>query len=68
MRAVLQRAAPASQAHYARRRPEQTPRYRLVREHYESFAAEVGSASGGTGLPQFVKDGEFTIKCTTLGC
>jgi hypothetical protein len=55
MRAALQRAAPASQAHYARGRPEQTPLYRLVRQHYETFAAEVAHASGA-GLPQFVKD------------
>ena len=54
MGAAPQRAA-ASSPHYERRRPEQTPLYRLVRQHYESFAAEVDNA-GGAGLPQFVKD------------
>ena len=27
-----------------------------MRQHYETFAAEVDHASGVTGLPQFVKD------------
>ena len=39
-----------------RRRPEQTPLHQLVRQHDETFVAEVGNASGGVGLPQFVKD------------
>ena len=50
MRAAHLREAAASAPQYERRRPEQTPLYRLVREHYETFAAEVA------GLPQFVKD------------
>ncbi len=58
MRAAAVRKAPATalhQPHYERRRPEQTPLYRLVREHYQSFAAEVAHATG-TGLPPFIKD------------
>jgi hypothetical protein len=47
-------AVPAPQQRYERRRPEQTPLYRLVRQHYETFAAERESV--GVGLPQFVKD------------
>ncbi len=50
MRAARLREAAATTPHYERRRPEQTPLYRLVRQHYETFAAEV------EGLPQFVKD------------
>ena len=49
MRPALLRAASA-QPRYERRRPEETMLYRLVQQHYETFAAEV------TGLPQFVKD------------
>ena len=45
--------APA-QPHYERRRPEQTPLYRLVRTHYATFAAEVDAC--GATLPQFIKD------------
>ena len=56
MGAALQRAAIASPPRYERRRPEQTLRYRLVREHYETFASEIERAAGGAGLPQFVKD------------
>ena len=41
MGAAPQRAAAASPPRYERRRPEQTPLYRLVREHYETFAAEI---------------------------
>ena len=72
MRAATQRATAASAPHYQRRRPEQTPLYRLVRQHYATFAAEVDSASGGTGLPQFVKD-EFDAyldcgMCRDHGC
>ncbi len=55
MGAAPLREASASAPHYERRRPEQTPLYRLVRQHYETFAAEVERATG-TGLPQFVKD------------
>ena len=50
MRAARLREAAANAPRYERRRPEQTPLYRLVRQHYETFAAEV------EGLPQFVKD------------
>jgi hypothetical protein len=49
MRPALLRAAAAIPRRYERRRPEQTTLYRLVQQHYETFAAEVG-------LPQFVKD------------
>ncbi len=57
MGAAPQRAAVASPPRYERRRPEQTPLYRLVREHYESFAADVERhTGGGEGLPRFVKD------------
>ena len=52
--AELRCAAPASPPQYERRRPEQTPLYRLVQQHFETFAAEVA------GLPQFVKD-EFDV-------
>ena len=48
-------AVPApQQPQYQRRRPEQTPLYRLVREHYATFAAEVEAQ--GASLPPFVKD------------
>ena len=50
MRPARLREAAASPPQYQRRRPEQTPLYRLVQQHYETFAAEVA------GLPQFVKD------------
>ena len=57
MGAAPQRAAVASPPRYERRRPEQTPLYRLVRAHYETFAAEIERHTGGSaGLPQFVKD------------
>ena len=56
MRPALQCVAAASAPRYERRRPEQTPLYRLVQQHYETFAAEVERAATGTGLPQFVKD------------
>lgn len=62
MRAAPQRAVAATSPHYQRRRPEQTPLYRLVRAHYETFAAEVDAH--GARLPQFVKD-EFE---TYLDC
>ncbi len=63
------RAAAAITPHYERRRPEQTSLYRMVREHYATFAAEVDHASGGTGPPQFVKD-EFAayLDCGILAC
>jgi hypothetical protein len=54
MRATIQRAATTRRPHYQRRRPEQTPLYRLVRAHYETFAAEVEAS--GNGLPRFVKE------------
>ncbi len=54
MRAAPQRAVAATSPHYQRRRPEQTPLYRLVRAHYETFAADVEAS--GAGLPRFVKD------------
>ena len=48
-KAVL-RAAPAHTAHYERRRPEETILHHLVREHLETFLAQV-EARTGTGLP-----------------
>ena len=56
MGAAPQRAA-ACPPYYQRRRPEQTPLYRLVREHYETFAAEVERATR-PGLLQFVEKRE----------
>ena len=64
MRAAQQRAAAAGPRPYERRRPEQTPLYRLVREHYATFAADVAHVASGAGLPRFVKD-EFA---TYLDC
>jgi len=61
-KAVL-RAAPAHTVHYERRRPEETILHCLVREHLETFLAQV-EARTGTGLPAFVKD-EFEA---FLGC
>ena len=62
--AHLREAAAAPR--YERRRPEQTPLYRLVRAHYETFAAEVEQATG-TGLPQFIKDEfEAYLECGIL--
>jgi hypothetical protein len=60
------RAAPANAVHYEWRRPEQTTLYRLVREHLETFLAQV-EAGGAASLPQFVKD-EFDAfpKCGIL--
>jgi hypothetical protein len=65
MRAATPRATAASAPHYQRRRPEQTPLYRLVRAHYETFAAEVGAH--GAGLPPFVKEEfEAYLECGIL--
>ena len=48
--------APAGNpVHYERRRPEETTLYQVVREHLESFSAQV-EAQTGASLPQFVKD------------
>ncbi|MBM3739342.1 MAG: hypothetical protein FJW39_26530 [Acidobacteria bacterium] len=64
-RAVL-RAATAHTVHYERRRPEETIRHRLVREHLETFLAQV-EARTGTGLPGFVKDEfEAFLECGIL--
>ena len=50
---------------YERRRPEQTPLCRLVRAHYESFAADVDAT--GTNLLQFVIDEfEAYLECGIL--
>jgi Putative transposase/Transposase zinc-binding domain len=69
MRPALQRTAAASPPRYQhreRRRPEQTPLYRLVRAHYETFAAEVGRAATGA-LPRFVRDEfEAYLECGIL--
>ena len=51
--AVL-RAAPARTVHYERRRPEETVLHCLVREHLQTFLAQV-QAKNATGLPEFVK-------------
>ena len=60
------RAAPARTVRYERRRPEQTLLHRLVREHLETFLAQV-QARTGTGLPEFVRDefGAF-LECGIL--
>ena len=60
------RAAPAHTVQYERRRPEQTLLHRLVREHLETFLAQV-EARTGTGLPAFVRD-EFEgfLECGIL--
>ena len=63
--AVL-RAAPAHTVHYERRRPEQTILHCLVREHRETFLAQV-AARTGTRLPEFVKDEfEAFLECGIL--
>jgi hypothetical protein len=57
MRAAHLREAAASAPPYQHRegrRPEQTPLYRVVQQHYETFAAEVEHVA--TALPQFVKE------------
>jgi hypothetical protein len=60
------RAAAANTVCYERRRPEETTLYRLVREHLETFLAQV-EAGGTASLPQFVKD-EFDafLECGIL--
>jgi hypothetical protein len=60
------RAAPAHTVQYERRRPEQTLLHRLVREHLETFLAQV-QARTGTGLLEFVRD-EFEgfLECGIL--
>ena len=60
------RATPAHTVQYERRRPEQTLLHRLVREHLETFLAQV-EARTGTGLPAFVR-GEFEafLECGIL--
>jgi hypothetical protein len=60
------RAAPAHTVQYERRRPEQTLLHRLVREHLETFLAEV-QARTGTGLPAVVRDEfEAFLECGIL--
>jgi hypothetical protein len=49
MQAALHEAV-ANLTRYEHCRPEQTPLYRLVQLHYETFAAAV------VGLPQYIKD------------
>ena len=65
-RTAVLHAAPAHTVHYERRRPEQTILHCLVREHLETFLAQV-QARTGTGLPEFVKD-EFKafLECGIL--
>ena len=65
MRAVPLRQAAPSQPQYERRRPEQTPLYRLVQQHYATFLTEV--EAHGASLPQFVKDEfEAYLECGIL--
>ena len=60
------RAAPAHTDHYERRRPEETILHCLVREHLETFLAQV-QARTGMGLPEFVKDEfEAFFECDIL--
>jgi hypothetical protein len=60
------RAAPAHTVQYERRRPEQTLLHRLVREHLETFLAEV-QARTGMGLPAVVRDEfEAFLECGIL--
>jgi hypothetical protein len=60
------RAAPAHAVRYERRRPEETILHGLVREHLETFLAQV-EATTGTGLPGFVKDEfEAFLECGIL--
>jgi hypothetical protein len=64
-KAVL-RAASAHTVQYERRRPEQTLLHRLVREHLETFLAQV-QARTGTGLPELVRDEfEAFLECGIL--
>jgi hypothetical protein len=49
------RAVAANAVRYERRRPEETTLYRVVREHLETFLAQVEAGSTAS-LPQFVKD------------
>lgn len=65
-RKAVSRAAPAHTVRYERRRPEETILHCLVREHLETFLAEV-EAGGAASLPQFVKD-EFDafLECGIL--
>ncbi|MEX2239167.1 MAG: hypothetical protein WD775_00590, partial [Burkholderiales bacterium] len=64
-KAVL-RAAPAHTVQYERRRPEETILHCLVREHLETFLAQV-EARTGTGLPEFVKDNlNIHLHCLVL--
>lgn len=53
-RKTVLRAAPARTVHYERRRPKETILHCLVREHLETFLAQL-QARTGTGLPEFVK-------------
>ena len=65
-RTAVLHAAPAHTVHYERRRPEQTILHCLVREHLETFLAQV-QARTGTGLPEFVKDEfEAFLECGIL--
>ena len=65
-RKAMLRAASAHTVQYERRRPEQTLLHRLVREHLETFLAQV-QARTGTGLPEFVRDEfEAFLECGIL--
>ena len=57
---------PAHAVQYERRRPEQTLLHLLVREHLETFLAQV-EARTGRGLPAFVRDEfEAFLQCGIL--
>lgn len=65
-RKAVPRAAPAHAVRYERRRPEETILHCLVREHLETFLAQV-EARTGTGVPGFVKDEfEAFLECGVL--
>ncbi|MGH2524852.1 MAG: transposase zinc-binding domain-containing protein, partial [Anaerolineales bacterium] len=52
--------------HYERRRPEDTVLYQVVREHLETFLAQV-ELETGSGLPEFVKaEFEAFLECGIL--
>ena len=63
---AVQLAPAGNEAHYERRRPEETTLYQVVQEHLETFLAQV-EAETGASLPEFVKD-EFDafLECGIL--
>ncbi len=65
-RTARQPAPRGAQAPYEHRRPDETTLYQVVKEHVETFFAQV-ELETGAGLPQFVKD-EFEgfLECGIL--